>query len=241
MTAPASGTSWTVTASPASVRLHLGESAVVRFTVTDNATTPAQRRGTLAVLPGPGTDASWFTIDQDTRTFAPGGSADFGVTVRPPTGAASGDHRFSCLVFDPEHPTVDTTVQSGPVALTVTPAVLPWKITASKSVVVLTRQPDLAGDIDFETSGPVGSLVTVRVRPTGGHPADAEWFSLPTPQEGTIGASGPANFIVEVGPPNPLGSVVPHGTFVGDLLDLTGGTQVHRGSSRAFRLSGPAQ
>ncbi|WP_405649690.1 hypothetical protein OG581_52325 [Streptomyces sp. NBC_01386] len=230
------GASWTITASPTSVVVHPGGSAVVRFTVTDNATAPPQRRGTIAVLPGPGMHSSWFGIDQDTLTFTPGGSADFAVTVQFDATGITGTYRFNCLVFDPEHPAVDTTVQSSSVAVTFAPATVPWKITASTSVVQVTHQPDLAGEIGFETSGPVGSLVTVRVRPVGGHPADAMWFSLPNPQQETIGASGPVSFNVDVGPPNPLGSAAPRGKFFGDLLDLTGGTPVVRASSRSFRL-----
>ncbi|MFJ2865896.1 hypothetical protein [Kitasatospora sp. NPDC087314] len=232
---PASAASWTITASPTTVVVHPGGSAAVRFTVTNNTTAPPQRHGTIAVLPSPGTD-SWFEINQDTRTFTPGGSSDFTVTVRPAPTGTTGTYPFSCLVYDTDHPTVDTTVQSRPVTVTIAPATVPWKITASTSVVQVTHQPDLAGEIGFETSGPVGSLVTVRVRPVGGLPADAKWFSLPNPQQETIGASGIVSFNVDVGPPNPLGSAVPRGKFFGDLLDLTGGTTVIRASSSAFRL-----
>ncbi|WP_405649688.1 DUF4832 domain-containing protein [Streptomyces sp. NBC_01386] len=232
---PASAASWTITPWPTTIVVHPGGSAAVRFTVTNNATAPPQRHGTIAVLADPGTD-SWFEIDQDTRTFTPGGSADFTVAVRPAPTGTTGTYPFSCLVYDTEHPTVDTTVQSSSVAVTFAPATVPWKITASTSVVQLTHQPDLTGEIDFEVSGPAGTMVTAEVWPVGGPPADAKWFSLPFPQE-TIGASGSVSFHVDVEPPNPLGSAVPRGEFSGLLLDLTDGTTtVLRASSSAFRL-----
>ncbi|MFJ2865897.1 hypothetical protein [Kitasatospora sp. NPDC087314] len=226
------GASWTITASPTTVVVHPGESAAVRFTVTNNTTAPPQRHGTIAVLPSPGTD-SWFDIDQDTRTFTPGGSSDFTVTVRPAPTGTTGTYPFSCLVYDTDHPTVDTTVQSSPVTVTFAP--MPWAITASTSVVRLADTILPRGEIGFQVSGPVGSQVKVRVRPIDGPPADARWFTMPfLPQ--TIGDSGTAAFDVPVRSPNPLGSVVPRTTFVGDLVEMMGDAPLFRASSGTFRI-----
>ncbi|MFJ2865898.1 hypothetical protein [Kitasatospora sp. NPDC087314] len=52
------GASWTITASPTTVGLSAGHPSTVSFTVTNNAAAPAQRRGTIAVLPDQGTDVT---------------------------------------------------------------------------------------------------------------------------------------------------------------------------------------
>jgi hypothetical protein len=117
MNTPSSEPSWRITPSSTALDPFSSPSVLVSFTVTNNTAGPAQRRGTLEVVPGVSTDQSWFSVHRETRTFTPGSTETFDVKVTPPAGAAAGDFSFSCLVFDTDDPAIETTVQSAPVAL----------------------------------------------------------------------------------------------------------------------------
>ncbi|WP_405649686.1 hypothetical protein OG581_52335 [Streptomyces sp. NBC_01386] len=241
MTAPASssasGESWTVTASPLSVRIVPGQSATVSFTVTNNAATPAHRPGTLAVLSGTGTDASWFTIDRATRTFDVGGTETFAVTVRPPTATATGERQFSCIAFDADHPAVSTTTQSSPVTLALAPPQA-WTITATTQLVRLDA--DLTStQLAFQVTGPAGRTAEVRIRQNDGEIGEAAWLRLDRSRR-PLGPSGSELFRVTIGPPDPKGFALPVGSFLGDLFDATGIPLELRASSDEIQVVGPS-